>query len=189
MPGEDRQGAVAHGGRPRHRQAGAETHRVRACPHDVRCLRIAEIATPDAGLARTGEGVDRGTADGEVAGRDRAHSQVGRDQFPRLRAGRGARPPRHDGAGPGGRTGIPHAPPGRRKAGVRNHRGRGRPLRAAARPTHRRAPQAARPRIGGHGRAAGRLLQRHDAHVVPWRSHRQGEARLPRGARSATCGD
>ena len=45
---------------------------------------------------------------------------------------------RHDGAGPGGRVGIPHEAAGRGKAVVRNHRGSRGALRAAARAAHRR---------------------------------------------------
>jgi len=43
VPGEDRQGPLLTEVARRHRQAGAETHRVRARPHDLRCLRVAEV--------------------------------------------------------------------------------------------------------------------------------------------------
>ena len=74
---------------------------------------------------------------------------------------------RHEGAGPGRRAGIPHAPAGRREAFVRNHRGGRRAVGAAARAAHRRALRKRAAGGGGYGRGAGRLLQRYDAHAVP----------------------
>jgi hypothetical protein len=95
-----------------HRQARMEAHRIRTRADDLRSLRIAEIELADEGVARSCRGLDRSAAHGEIAGRGRAHSPLGRDQFAGFRAGCGAPAPRRQGAGFCRRTGIPHAPPG-----------------------------------------------------------------------------
>ncbi len=101
------------------RQVGYEPARM-TCD----ALRSAEGPPAHECSADAGPGLDRGTAHGEISAGNCAHPPFGGNQFAGLRTSRGACAARHDGAGPGGRTGIPHAPPGRGEAVVRDHRGR-----------------------------------------------------------------